>query len=274
MVNTIRTVCPYCGVGCGVMVTATQTGWTIRGDPDHPANRGRLCLKGATLTDTLETTTRLLYPMLDGYVVRWREAIAETARRIRRTIDTHGPDSFAFYLSGQLLTEDYYAANKLAKGFLGTANVDSNSRLCMASAAAGHSRAFGSDTVPCCYDDIEAAELVVLVGSNLAWCHPVLFQRLWRAKKQCGTQVVVIDPRFTESCNIADLHIPIGPGEDLALFNGLLLYLQKTGRVNYSFITSHTRDFTAALKAASEDDGPKMAAVDIFYQWFSTTERC
>ncbi len=273
MVSNVRTICPYCGVGCGVIMTASKTGWTIRGDPDHPANSGRLCLKGFTLTDTLGTTTRLLYPIIDGCVVSWHRAIAETARRIRSIIDTYGPDSFAFYLSGQLLTEDYYAANKLAKGFLGTANVDSNSRLCMASSVSGHCRAFGSDTVPGCYDDIENSSMVILVGSNLAWCHPVLFQRLWQAKKKYGTRVVVIDPRRTESCRIADLYIPICSGDDLSLFNGLLVYLHRTGRINYPFITMRTKGFSSALRAALEDEPPQSAEVNSFYHWFTTTER-
>ncbi len=273
MIGNVRTVCPYCGVGCGVIMTATKTGWTIRGDPEHPANRGRLCLKGVTLTDTLGTTTRLLHPIIDGCVVSWRRAIAETARRIRLIIDTYGPDSFAFYLSGQLLTEDYYAANKLAKGFLGTANVDSNSRLCMASAVAGHSRAFGSDTVPGCFDDIENASMVILVGSNLAWCHPVLFQRLWQAKKKYGTRVVVIDPRKTESCKIADIHLKLAPSEDLSLFNGLLLYLHRTGRINYPFVKKHTDGFSSALEAVLLNEQHQSDEIDNFYYLFSITER-
>ncbi|VBB69508.1 Assimilatory nitrate reductase large subunit [invertebrate metagenome] len=273
MVSSVRTICPYCGVGCGVTVTATPTGWITRGDREHPANRGWLCLKGVSLAETLGSATRLLHPIVDKRVVSWQEAMTQTARRIRSTIDAHGPDAFSFYLSGQLLIEDYYAANKLAKGFLGTANVDTNSRLCMASTVAGHCRAFGADAVPGCYDDLETADLVVLVGSNLAWCHPVLFQRLRQATKQHGTRVVVIDPRKTESCTIANLHIPIAPGGDVALFNGLLLYLHRTGHVNQSFIARHTRDFSAALEAASDGETPLSADVACFYHWFAITER-
>ena len=144
------------------------------------------------------------------------------ARRLSRTIAAHGPDAVAMYVSGQLLTEDYYVANKLMKGFVGSANIDTNSRLCMASSVAGHRRAFGSDTVPGLYEDLEQADVVVLVGSNLAWCHPVLYQRLAAAREARGTQVVVVDPRRTASCDIADLHLALRPGTDTVLFNWLL----------------------------------------------------
>ncbi len=273
MTREVRTTCPYCGVGCGIIATATATGWIIRGDPDHPANHSRLCSKGAALADTLKPGARLLHPVVDGRPAGWTEAIAATAHRIRAVIDTHGPDALAFYLSGQLLSEDYYVVNKLAKGFLGTANVDTNSRLCMASTVAGQHRAFGADIVPGCYADLELADLVVLVGSNLAWCHPVLFQRLAQAKKNRGTQVVVIDPRRTETCVIADLHLPIAPGGDVALFNGLLAYLSRTGRLDVAFIASRTSGFAAALEAAQEDEEPPTAEVTRFYDWFATTER-
>ena len=180
----IRTTCPYCGVGCGIVATPDGSGGAeIAGDPDHPANRGRLCSKGAALGETLSLEDRLLHPEIDGRRVSWDAALDAVAEGLRDTIDRHGPDAVAFYVSGQLLTEDYYAANKLIKGFLGTANIDTNSRLCMASSVAGHKRAFGSDTVPGLYEDFELADLVVLVGSNLAWCHPVLFQRLEAAKR-------------------------------------------------------------------------------------------
>src|SRR6201999_2230047 len=178
----VRTTCPYCGVGCGVLATPDGTGGaTIAGDPDHPANFGRLCSKGAALGETLGLGTRLLHPMLrqhDGTLARveWDMALDRVADGFRRIIERDGPDAVAFYLSGQLLTEDYYVANKLMKGFIGSANVDTNSRLCMASTVAGHRRAFGDDVVPGCYEDLDEANLVVLIGSNLAWCHPVLNQ--------------------------------------------------------------------------------------------------
>ena len=179
----VRTTCPYCGVGCGVVASPDGAGgWTIAGDKEHPANFGRLCSKGSALGETLGLNGRLLHPMVDGRQASWNEALATVADRFRAVIDQHGPDAVAFYVSGQLLTEDYYVANKLMKGFIGSANIDTNSRLCMASSVAGHRRAFGGDVVPGNYEDLELADLVVLVGSNLAWCHPVLYQRLVHAK--------------------------------------------------------------------------------------------
>ncbi len=273
MTTTVKTTCPYCGTGCGIIVEAG----VVRGDPDHPANRGRLCSKGTALAETLGLETRLLHPTIDGRRAGWDHAIAEVAGRIRSVIELHGPDSFAFYLSGQLLTEDYYAANKLAKGFLGTANVDTNSRLCMASTVAGHKRAFGSDTVPGTYEDLELADLVVLVGSNLAWCHPVLFQRLKAAKEQRGTRIVVVDPRRTETCDIADLHLKLAPGSDVALFNGLLAHLEAAGALDQDFIDAHTTGFLDSLAAARADDvaatGLPPADLARFYDWFATTGR-
>lgn len=180
----VKTTCPYCGVGCGVIVTPDDLGgYEISGDPDHPANYGRLCSKGTALADTLNLEQRLLYPQVNGKQVGWDFALDKVAQGFKHIIQQHGPDSVAFYISGQLLTEDYYVANKLMKGFIGSANIDTNSRLCMSSTVAGYKRAFGSDTVPCSYDDLERAKLVVLVGSNTAWCHPVLYQRLLQAKK-------------------------------------------------------------------------------------------
>src|SRR6201746_31806 len=198
-----RTTCPYCGVGCGVLATPDGNGGAaIAGDPEHPANFGRLCSKGSALGETLRTEGRLLYPMIrcskgDMERVAWSDALDHLAQRFQHIIARDGPDAVAFYLSGQLLTEDYYVANKLMKGFIGSANIDSNSRLCMSSSVAGHIRAFGSDTVPGVYADLEQADLVVLVGSNLAWCHPVLYQRLMAARETRGVKLVVIDPRRT-----------------------------------------------------------------------------
>ncbi len=273
MPDAIRTTCPYCGVGCGVVARPTDAGWTIAGDADHPASRGRLCSKGTALADTLGLETRLLHPVVDGRRVDWTTATLETAGRIRSVIDLHGPDAFAFYLSGQLLTEDYYVANKLAKGFLGTANVDTNSRLCMASTVAGHRRAFGSDTVPGTYEDLERADLVVLVGANLAWCHPVLFQRLKRARQERGTRVVVVDPRRTDTCDIADLHIAVEPGGDVALFNGLLAHLEAAGALDHAFIDAHTQGFAEALAAARADTPPRSPEIAAFFDWFAATPK-
>ncbi|MGE0225245.1 MAG: molybdopterin-dependent oxidoreductase, partial [Acetobacteraceae bacterium] len=225
--DPVRTTCPYCGVGCGIL--ATREG-QISGDPAHPANQGRLCSKGAALGETLGLDGRLLHPEIGGKRASWDQALDLVAQRFAETVAAHGPDSVALYVSGQLLTEDYYAANKLAKAVFGTANIDSNSRLCMASSVAGHRRAFGEDLVPGIYADLELADLVVLVGSNTAWCHPVLYQRLQAARaKRPWMRVVVIDPRRTATCEDADLHLPLRPGTDVALFNGLLAHLWAHG---------------------------------------------
>ncbi len=260
----VRTTCPYCGVGCGIVARAGQEGVEIAGDPAHPANFGKLCSKGSALGETLGLEGRLLYPMLRDasgamHRVSWDEALARTADGFRNIIRQHGPDSAAFYLSGQLLTEDYYAANKLMKGFIGSGNVDTNSRLCMASSVAGHRRAFGSDTVPGNYEDLDEADLIVLVGSNAAWCHPILFQRIVKNRER-GAKVVVIDPRRTATAEEADLFLPIAPGMDTALFSGLLVYLADHRALDRAFIESHTDGFDAALSRAREI-APDIAAV-------------
>jgi assimilatory nitrate reductase catalytic subunit len=182
--QAIRTTCPYCGVGCGVLATVAESGEVrVSGDPQHPANFGRLCSKGAALAETLGSEGRLLHPVVDGAQTSWDTALDRVAEGFGKVIRQHGPDAVAFYVSGQLLTEDYYVANKLMKGFIGSANIDTNSRLCMSTAVAAHKRAFGADAVPVCYEDVEVADLVVIVGSNYAWAHPVLYQRLAAAKK-------------------------------------------------------------------------------------------
>src|SRR5271155_4990048 len=224
--GVVSTTCPYCGVGCGVRAEIAADGRvSVRGDTAHPANFGRLCSKGSALSETIDLEGRLLHPQIGERRASWNDALELVASTFSRTIAEHGPDSVAFYVSGQLLTEDYYVANKLMKGFIGSANIDTNSRLCMASSVAGHIRAFGEDIVPGCYDDIEAADLVVLVGSNMAWCHPVLYQRLEGAREAHGTRIVVIDPRRTATCEIADLHLALRPGTDVALFAGVLAHL-------------------------------------------------
>ena len=195
-------------MGCGIIATLTaERSATIKGDEAHPANRGKLCSKGTHLGETIGLESRLLHPEIAGQRASWDNALDLVAGTFAQTIADHGPDSVAFYVSGQLLTEDYYVANKLMKGFIGSANIDTNSRLCMASAVAGHKRAFGADIVPCNYEDLEEADLVVLVGSNLAWCHPILFQRLQAARDKRGTKLVVIDPRRTASSENADLFL-------------------------------------------------------------------
>jgi assimilatory nitrate reductase catalytic subunit len=281
--GTIRTTCPYCGVGCGLTATAGAGAPAIAGDPLHPANRGALCSKGAALGETLGMPGRLRFPMVHGRRAEWGQALDFVARRFADTVERFGPDSVAFYVSGQLLTEDYYVANKLMKGFIGSANIDTNSRLCMASSVAGHRRAFGEDVVPGCYDDIEQADLVVLVGSNLAWCHPVLHQRLLKARAERGLGIVVIDPRRTASCSEADLHLAIRPGTDVALFNGLLAEIERRGAVDREYVGAHTEGFaeaaTAALATApaladvAEICDVPMHRLAIFYDGFIATER-
>ncbi len=285
MKKCVKTICPYCGVGCGIEVTvdAHET-VSVRGDVDHPANYGRLCSKGAALAETLSLDGRLLYPEIAGQRVSWNDALAKVADGFCSVIEQHGPDAVAFYVSGQLLTEDYYLANKLMKGFIGSANIDTNSRLCMSSAVAGYKRAFGADTVPCCYEDLERAKLVVLTGSNAAWCHPVLYQRINQAKKENpDLMVVVIDPRRTSSCDIADLHLPLKPGSDVVLFNGLLCHLQQHGESNALFVENYTERCEEAL-AMAEKSAPTAAAVAWqceldestvveFYRLFARTER-
>jgi assimilatory nitrate reductase catalytic subunit len=185
--TTVRTACPYCGVGCGVIARPDgRGGASIEGDPEHPSNFGRLCSKGSALGETLGLEGRLLHPIVAGRRASWEEALDTVARGFSRIAAEHGPDAVAFYLSGQLLTEDYFVANKLMKGFIGSANVDTNSRLCMASSVAGHRRAFGADIVPGCHEDLDEADLIVLVGSNAAWCHPVLFRRMLATRERRG----------------------------------------------------------------------------------------
>ncbi|MER8824965.1 molybdopterin-dependent oxidoreductase [Mesorhizobium sp. M0938] len=279
----VRTTCPYCGVGCGVLAKVAADGEvTVRGDPDHPANFGRLCSKGSALAETIDLNGRLLYPEIRDRRTSWDEALGVIASTFSQTIAEHGPDSVAFYVSGQLLTEDYYVANKLMKGFIGSANIDTNSRLCMASSVAGHRRAFGSDTVPGSYEDLELADLIVLVGSNLAWCHPVLYQRIAAAReKRPDMKVVLIDPRRTMTADIADMHLAIAPDGDVALFTGLLAYLGQHNALDRSYITAHTTGFGQALFAASALDLAGIAAatglgedeLGRFYSLFAATAK-
>jgi assimilatory nitrate reductase catalytic subunit len=280
----VNTTCPYCGVGCGVVATPDNAGGiAITGDKSHPANFGRLCSKGSALGETLGLETRLLYPMVDGARATWGAALQRTADGLRQTIERHGPDAVAFYLSGQLLTEDYYVANKLMKGFIGSANVDTNSRLCMSSSVAGHCRAFGSDTVPGCYEDLDEADLLVLVGSNAAWCHPVLYQRMIQAREKHGTRIVTIDVRGTPTTESADLALTIAPGMDSVLFCGLLLYLSDREFIGRAFVGAHTEGFDAALTQArkiapdlatvAKKCGAASAGIAAFFELFASTNR-
>jgi len=274
----VKTTCPYCGVGCGIIATRHEDGRVgIAGDPDHPANFGRLCSKGSALAETLSLSDRELHPLIGSKRAPWDEALDLVARKFTNAIRDFGPDSVAFYVSGQLLTEDYYVANKLMKGFIGSANIDTNSRLCMASAVAGHIRAFGSDTVPGTYEDFDLADLVVLVGSNLAWCHPVLFQRLVAAREKRGTKLVVIDPRRTATAESADIHLALRPGSDVALFNGLLRYLFVTGKTDADFVSRHTAGLESALAACSAElaqaTGLSAGEIESFFSLFAATEK-
>ena len=281
----VKTTCPYCGVGCGVLATLGDDGAvSIKGDREHPANYGRLCSKGAALGQTLDLEDRLLKPKVHGQDVGWDIALDAVASGFKRTIEQYGKDAVAFYVSGQLLTEDYYVANKLMKGFIGSANIDTNSRLCMSSAVAGHKRAFGSDTVPGCYEDFELADLVVLVGSNTAWCHPVLFQRIMAAKKQRpAMRIVVIDPRETATCEIADLHLPVKPGTDIRLFNLVLTLMAARQKLDRVFIDQYTEGFDEAIALAVQDVHSIEATakyceletdrVKTFIDWFIDTKK-
>ncbi|XDB00385.1 molybdopterin-dependent oxidoreductase (plasmid) [Sulfitobacter sp. LCG007] len=275
----IRTTCPYCGVGCGVLATPDgRGGLEVKGDPDHPANRGRLCSKGAALGETVGLEDRLLAPMVEGREVDWDDALDLVAKKFSDTIRLHGPDSVAFYVSGQLLTEDYYVANKLMKGFIGSANIDTNSRLCMASSVAGHKRAFGTDTVPGLYEDLELADLIVLVGSNLAWCHPILYQRIVAARdSRPDLKIVNIDPRVTATSDLANLHLALNPGSDVALFNHLLAAIETRGAADSDFLRDHVTGYAEAVRAAQASDvaatGLAPADIESFVDLWLGTER-
>ena len=275
----VKTTCPYCGVGCGVAATLTgDRSATIAGDPDHPANRGKLCSKGTHLGETIGLEGRLLHPMIGSERAGWHEALDLVASRFAATIAEYGPDSVAFYASGQMLTEDYYVANKLMKGFIGTANIDTNSRLCMASAVAAHVRAFGEDVVPCSYDDLDAADLIILVGSNTAWCHPIVWQRIEAARAARGTKLVVIDPRRTETAERADLHLAIAPDSDVALFAGLLAEMRSVWRLDGRYLAEHVavpEGFWKSLPAGDVAKACDIAPVDLqaFYDLFAEHPR-
>jgi assimilatory nitrate reductase catalytic subunit len=290
-----QSTCPYCGVGCGIDVkvcSPLQQTSTIpslpnkllsdlTGTVEHPANFGRLCIKGSHLLETTQSAGRMLHPSINGVQASWEKASSHIADKIKSLIDQHGPDSIAFYVSGQLLTEDYYVANKLMKGFIGSANIDTNSRLCMSSAVAAYKRAFGADAVPTCYADLDKTDLLVLVGSNAAWTHPVLFQRMERAKAiNPALKVVQIDIRRTATSSLADLHLLLKPGSDAILFNGLLRFISKT-KPNNGFIKNASSGYDRALDAALPYDiktAAKLCELDEsllhdFYQLFVDTQK-
>ena len=286
-----RSTCPYCGVGCGVLIeTEGQQITGVRGDPDHPANFGKLCTKGTTLhltaTPELTRQTRLLQPQqrltrqAAPTPIGWDAALDIASDRFAKTITQHGPDAVGFYISGQLLTEDYYVFNKLAKGLIGTNNVDTNSRLCMSSAVAGYKATLGADAPPACYDDVNHAACLFIVGSNAAYAHPVLFRRIEEAKKKNpGMKVIVADPRRTDTAELADLFLPLQPGSDVMLFHGLLHIVLWEGWIKADYIAAHTTGFDT-LKALVRECTPERVAEvcglrkeDIYTaaQWFATS---
>jgi assimilatory nitrate reductase catalytic subunit len=245
----VATTCCYCGIGCGVLASVSGDKITsVRGDPAHPANFGRLCTKGLSLHQA-DPSFRALYPEIDGIRRTWDEALGFVADKFSKIIARHGVDSVAFYVSGQFLTEDYYAFNKLAKGLIGTNNIDTNSRLCMASAVAGYKQTLGADAPPACYEDVDSAECIFIAGSNTAWAHPVLFRRIEEAKPR---HLVVVDPRKTETARVATLHLQIAPGTDVALFNGMLHVMLREGWCDEGYIRAHTEDFEAVVSTVKQ----------------------
>ncbi len=271
MVKETRSTCPYCGVGCGVIIESRGDQITgVRGDPEHPANFGRLCTKGANLHLTAASVVtrqaRLLFPMRrerrgeQPVRVPWDSALGIASSTFARIIRDHGPDAVGFYISGQLLTEDYYVFNKLAKGLIGTNNVDSNSRLCMSSAVSGYKLTLGADAPPTCYEDVDHAQCIFIAGSNTAWAHPILFRRIEDAKAaRPQLKIICCDPRRTDTAAIADLHLPIQPGSDVMLFNGMLHIMLWEGWVRHDYLAAHTIGFDE-LKATVRDCTPDLVA--------------
>ena len=267
MIKQTKSTCCYCGVGCGVIIHSENDKIIdVKGDPQHPANFGRLCTKGSTLHLSAKLDNRLLYPELRANRdlprkrATWDESLDLAVEKFAKTIETHGPDSVAFYISGQLLTEDYYVFNKLAKGLIGTNNVDTNSRLCMSSAVAGYKATLGSDAPPACYEDIDHTACLFIAGSNTAFAHPIIYRRIEDAKaKNPDLKIVVVDPRQTDTAKAADLHLAILPGTDVALFNGMLHIMLWEGLLDHAYIEKYTNGF-AELKETVREYTPKMVA--------------
>ena len=269
-----RSICAYCGTGCGILARAKDgVAREVRGDPDHPVNKGKLCAKGALLGQVFDTGDRLLTPMVRDRkgahtrVTDWDEAIDRVAEAIRRNVAEHGPDSIMLYGSGQLPTEDYYLFGKLAKGFIGTNNQDTNSRLCMASAVAAYNLAFGADAPPASYEDIESADTFLILGANIEACHPILFDRI-KARKRAdrdGVKVIVVDPRRTRTAEIADIHLPVLPGTDVALLLSLLFEVRLAGGLDERFIEDHTSgwaEIERALEGWSAERASSVTGLD------------
>lgn len=281
MTESVKTLCPYCGVGCGLEVMPpAQPGkainrdsegtpiWKVRGDRSHPSSQGMVCIKGATATEATHKS-RLLYPMIRDSLdqpfqrVTWEEALQRVVSRLQDVVATAGADAVCMYGSGQLQTEDYYVAQKLLKGCLGTNNFDSNSRLCMSSAVSGYTQSFGSDGPPCCYEDLELTDCAFLIGTNTAECHPIVFNRLAKHhKKNRNVKMIVVDPRRTPTAEAADLHLAIRPGTDIDLLNGIAHLLMRWGNINSAFIDDCTTNF------------PAFAEVIKYYRPEVVAERC
>lgn len=257
--NVHKTICSYCGVGCGILVDQDNKGnISVEGDPDYPVNKGMLCSKGKNLNYVAQDVSdRILYPEMRWSRnhplerINWDTAFDRAASVFKSIIEKHGPDSVGFYVSGQCLTEEYYLVNKLTKGFIGTNNIDTNSRLCMSSAVVGYKKLVGEDSVPISYEDIELSDCFLIAGANPAWCHPILFRRIEKHKEENpNVKIIVVDPRKTQTCASADLHLQILPGTDVILFNAIARWLIEKKKIDKSFIKKHTANFEACKESA------------------------
>ncbi len=273
--KSYKSTCSYCGVGCGIIVNKDSKGKiNVEGDPDYPVNKGMLCSKGMNLDYVVQDTSdRLLYPEMRWSRnhpmerVSWDTALDRAVAVFKSIIKKHGPDSVGFYVSGQCLTEEYYIINKLTKGFIGTNNIDTNSRLCMSSAVVGYKKTVGEDSVPIAYADIELADTFLITGANPAWCHPILFRRI-EAHKEANpdVKIVVIDPRKTQTCAQADLHLQLLPGTDVVLYNAMARYLIEENLIDKEFIVEHTVDFDTVKEKVFEmsiEDASKICGVPV-----------
>ena len=267
MANSHKTLCPYCGVGCGLEVNTLPSGLKVSGDRQHPSSLGMVCVKGATVAESLEKD-RLLYPLYRPHLqaefqrISWEEAFHLIVQRIQQVQADQGSEGICMYGSGQLQTEDYYIAQKLLKGCLGTNNFDTNSRLCMSSAVSAYQLSFGSDGPPCCYQDLEITDCAVIIGSNTAECHPIIFNRLHKQiKKNPDAKLIVIDPRCTKTAEVADLHLAIQPGSDITLFNGIAYLLHQWGKIDQPFMEQATQGFADYLAIIQDYPPEKVAPI-------------
>ncbi|EKQ70215.1 anaerobic dehydrogenase, typically selenocysteine-containing [Leptolyngbyaceae cyanobacterium JSC-12] len=298
--TSAKTLCPYCGVGCGLEVVSSaqpadangqnsqrNTAWKVRGDRAHPSNQGMVCVKGATVAEALDKS-RLLCPMwrerLDQPFQRitWDEALNHIVNQIRTVLNEQGADGICMYGSGQMQTEDYYVAQKLLKGCLGTNNFDSNSRLCMSSAVSGYVQSLGSDGPPCCYDDLEQTDCAFIIGANPAECHPIAYNRLQKHhKKNPAVKIIVVDPRCTQTAEDADLHLAIQPGTDVDLLNGIAYLLLQWGYLDRAFVENHTSGFAEfsetirhySSEVVAQRCGISVHDLETAARWWGTSER-